>query len=259
MRRLLVFVLLGTSAFAQHMGFDRNDYPGDANLAPLRRTFEFAGYWLNNPPGAKSNSWTGKRKLVEMAGFGFIVLYTGKTYKQLKGAEAEEPGSADGLAAAALARKEGFPAGTIIFLDQEEGGRLFPEQKEYLFAWTDAVTDNGYSAGVYCSGIPVKEQDSGEMINTADDIKNDAGPRKISYFVAQDACPPSPGCVLQTDKPLTPDVSGIAFAEVWQYAQSPRRPEQTTSCAQTYAADGNCYAPRLKMHVDLNAATSPDP
>ena len=257
MRRLLPFlVLLASSAFAQHLGFDRNEYPGDANLAPLHKHFEYTGYWLNVPPGAKVNSWTGKRKKVEDAGFGFLVLYTGKLYKQLKGAEAGEPGSADGLAAARLAKKEGFPKDTIIFLDQEEGGRLLPEQKDYLYAWIDAVIANGYRAGVYCSGIPVKEQESGEVVNTADDIKKDAGPRKIAYFIAQDACPPGPGCALKA--PL-PKESGIAFADVWQFAQSPRRPEQTAACVKTYSPDGDCYAPGMKVHVDLNTATSADP
>ena len=256
MRLLVAFLLFASTTFAQYLGFDRNDYPGDSNLAALHQTFEFTGYWLNNPPGAKWNSWTGKRKLIENTGFGFVVLYNGKTYKQLKGAEAEEPGSADGLAATAVAKKEGFPAGTIIFLDQEEGGRLFPEQKEYLFAWVDAVTDNGYRAGIYCSGIPVKEQDSGETITTADDIKSSAGPRQLAYFIANDACPPSPGCTM---KAPTPDASGIAFADLWQFAQSPRRPDQTNSCAQTYAADGSCYPPKRKFHVDLNTATSSDP
>jgi hypothetical protein len=35
-----------------YLGFDRNDYPGDANLAALRKTFAFSGYWLNNPRGS---------------------------------------------------------------------------------------------------------------------------------------------------------------------------------------------------------------
>jgi hypothetical protein len=256
MRRLLPIFLFVSCAFGQHLGFDRNDYPGDNNLAQLRKTFEFTGYWLNTPPGAKSNSWLGKRKLVEQAGFGFVVLYNGKTYAQLRGSEAEEAGSADGLAATADAKKEGFPAGTIIFLDQEEGGRLLQEQKEYLFAWVDAVIANGYRAGVYCSGIPVAEKDSGETIITADDIKESAGERKITYFVAQDTCPPSSGCTL---KPPQPYLSGIAYADIWQYAQSPRRSPQTDSCAQTYASDGNCYPPDLKIHVDLSTAISADP
>ena len=38
-----------------YLGFDRNEYPGDANLKTLRQTFSYTGYWLNNPPGATSN------------------------------------------------------------------------------------------------------------------------------------------------------------------------------------------------------------
>ena len=59
----------GTSARPQaekapqrtYLGFDANDYPGDDALPGLRRTFSFSGYWLNPPPGAKTNSWIGKR------------------------------------------------------------------------------------------------------------------------------------------------------------------------------------------------------
>ncbi|HEX6465839.1 MAG TPA: hypothetical protein VFZ99_00960, partial [Terriglobales bacterium] len=42
-----------------YLGFDRNLYPGDENLALLRKTFSFTGYWLNNPPGEQSNTWLG--------------------------------------------------------------------------------------------------------------------------------------------------------------------------------------------------------
>ena len=45
-----------------YLGLDRNDYPGDSNMAVLRKTFAFTGYWLNNPPGANHNSWRGNRK-----------------------------------------------------------------------------------------------------------------------------------------------------------------------------------------------------
>ena len=47
---------------AIRLGFDRNDYPGDGALKTLRQTFTYTGYWLNNPPGARANSWKGKRK-----------------------------------------------------------------------------------------------------------------------------------------------------------------------------------------------------
>ncbi len=47
------------SGQASYLGFDLNDYPGDANLKALRQTFSYTGYWLNNPPGATSNTWGG--------------------------------------------------------------------------------------------------------------------------------------------------------------------------------------------------------
>jgi hypothetical protein len=184
------------------------------------------------------------------------VLFNGKTYAQLKGKEAEELGAADGEAAVAAARHEGFPAQTIIFLDQEEGGRLLDAQKAYLFAWIDAVNAGGYQTGVYCSGIAARE-DSGETVVTADDIRKNAGDRKISYFVANDRCPPSPGCEF-TKIPALKD-SGTDFAAIWQFVQSPRREEFTATCAQTYNADGNCYAPAMHVHIDAEVAAESDP
>lgn len=262
MKPLIVIVMFACALHAQSfLGFDRNEYPGDSRLATLHQIFAFTGYWLNNPPGSTSNTWTGKREVIEKEGFGFVVLFTGKTYKQLKGAEAEELGSADGQAAVEAAKREGFLPKTIIFLDQEEGGRLLDPQKAYLFAWIDAVNSGGYRAGVYCSGIPATEG-SGETVVTADDIRKNAGDRQISYFIANDACPPSSGCTFPKPLPFPKD-SGLDYSDIWQYVQSPRRPDYTKSCAQTYNADSNCYppgiGPKSGLHVDVEVANEADP
>ena len=71
-----------------HFGFDKNDYPGDALLPALRRSFSYTGYWLNNPPGENSNSWTGKRATLKANGFGFMILYNGRLDAELKGKDA---------------------------------------------------------------------------------------------------------------------------------------------------------------------------
>src|SRR5207237_2815034 len=73
-----------------YLGFDRNDYPGDAALPILRKSFSFTGYWLGPPPGAKSNSWSGKRELLRSLGFGFLVLYTGPQSSELQQKWSEE-------------------------------------------------------------------------------------------------------------------------------------------------------------------------
>jgi hypothetical protein len=246
---------------AAYLGFDRNDYPGDANLAQLRKTFSYTSYWLSPPPGAQTTTWLGKRPILQAAGFGFLVVFNGRLYAQLKASrDIAALGAQDAAAAVRIARQEGFPSGTIIFLDQEQGGRQLPEQKTYLYAFIDAVNRTGFRAGVYCSGIAFREP-GGRSIVTAEDIRNTAGGRKIAFWVSNDACGPSPGCSFSAPPPVPAD-SRVAFADVWQYAQSPRRPAYTAQCKQTYAADGDCYAPGLQsqgVHIDVNTATSPDP
>jgi hypothetical protein len=56
------------------LGFDRNEYPGDAGIKELRKEFAFAGYWLTPAPGEKTNSWAGKRRAMEGLGYGFLLL-----------------------------------------------------------------------------------------------------------------------------------------------------------------------------------------
>jgi hypothetical protein len=246
-------------AQSTYLGFDRNGYPGDANLKTLRQTFSYTGYWLNNPPGESSDSWTGHRAAVESAGFGFLVLFNGRLYAQLKTlANAQRLGQSDAHAAAATAQREGFPHATIIFLDQEQGGRMLPEQKAYIYAWVDGVIAAGFRAGVYCSGQPAPDD---ENVVTAVDIRQNARSRDITYWAINDSCPPAPGCTFP-DHPPSPKQSGVDFAEVWQFAQSPQRKDVAAHCTN-YNRDGNCYPPGTNaaqgLHVDLNSATSPDP
>jgi len=253
-----------------YRGFDRNDYPGDALLPALRQSFQFTGYWLNNPPGETSNSWTGKRGILIQNGFGFLVLFNGRLYAELKSeANAARMGKADSAAAASAAKREGFPAKAIIFLDQEQGGRMLPEQLAYIYAWVDGVTAGGFRAGVYCSGTPNPDDNN---VITAVDIREHAGDagssadksaratRDITFWVTNDACPPAPGCTFP-EHPPSPTQSGVNFAEVWQFAQSPQRKDVAGHCTN-YSSDGECYPPGLagqKLHVDVNSANSADP
>lgn len=248
------------------VGFDRNDYPGDTRLAELHRSFAFMGYWLTPPPGESANSWQGKRQVVSDAGFGFLLLADGKLDAQIKRAtvSAAALGKSDGLAAAAQAKSEGFPAGAIIFLDQEEGGRLLAEQAAYFFGWTEAVASTSYRPGAYLSGQRdpdgIGPDGKPAFITTAEDVRERIAAQhlhSVALWVYDDTCPPAPGC---TARPPDLAQSGTAGALVWQYAQSPRRQALTTSCAKTYAADNNCYAgASTDLSLDLNVAASTDP
>jgi hypothetical protein len=244
-----------------YLGFDRNLYPGDDALPILRATFAFAGYWLSPPPREKVNTWSGKRALLRSQGFGFAALYRARTSSEIKGEViAKQMGALDARNAAAAAKAEGFPAGIVIFLDIEEGGRLAPAYHTYLHTWADELAKEGYRAGVYCSGVLISES-GGTTITTAEDIRNNADGREIVYWIFNDVCQPSPGCAATKDAPAVPN-GGAPYATIWQFAQSPQRKERTARCATTYATDGNCYAPgdaAHKWHLDLNSATSPDP
>lgn len=246
------------------VGFDRNDYPGDDTMSSMHGTFTFTGYWLTSPPGEHTNTWTGKRETLKSQGWGFLVLANGKLDAEIlkakkSGTSPAALGKRDAADAVAAAKREGFPAQTIIFLDQEEGGRLLDEQAAYLLAWTEAVAGSNYRPGVYASGQRVEDA-PGVWINTIEDIRGrvkKGGLHEVAIFNALDQCPPSPGCTLRA-KPLTatPDLNLTA----WQYSQSPRRPEITQACAETYSADGNCYAPGFpEVFLDMDVAASADP
>ncbi|MBB5341227.1 glycoside hydrolase domain-containing protein [Tunturiibacter gelidoferens] len=251
-------------AVREYVGFDSNDYPGDQALPALQRHFAFVGYWLNNPPGERQNGWVGKRETLRRNGFGFLVLFNGRLESEIKKARRSGTppvtlGARDATAAVAAAEREHFPAQTIIFLDQEEGGRLTADQSAYLLAWTEAVAKSGYLPGVYGSGQPVGDG-PGKTITTVQDIREQVAAQhlhQVAMWVYQDACPPANGCSLQ---PPRFDSSGTPDIAVWQYAQSPRRKEITAACSATYAADGNCYASGLpNLPLDLSVSGSADP
>jgi hypothetical protein len=247
------------------LGFDRNDYPGDGAMAAMRARFAFTGYWLTPPPGEEANSWLGKRAMLRAQGWGFLVLANGRfdaeiVKAQKGGRTAAGLGQADAAQAISAAAREGFPPKTILFLDQEEGGRLLDEQAAYLLAWTEGVAASGYRAGVYGSGQRVPDG-PGASIDTVEDIRarvKKGQLHEIAIFSYNDACPPSNGCTLADAKPLS--AGGEPDLSAWQFSQSPRRPENTKSCAATYHADGNCYAPGFPgTFLDMDIASSPDP
>ena len=68
----------------------------------------------------------GKRSLLKRQGFGFLVLFNGRLYAELKAKDAAALGAMDGKSAVTEATKEGFQSNIVIFLDQEEGDGFFP-------------------------------------------------------------------------------------------------------------------------------------
>ena len=241
-----------------YLGFDRNEYPGDAALPVLRKEFSYSGYWLTPPPREKTNTWVGKKKALEVQGFGFLLLARGRESATVESG-AKEKGIADATDATRSASHEGFAAGSIVFLDVEEGGRLPPQFHSYLRTWTDELVRQGFRPGVYCSGIPVNDG-NGHKIVTADDIRANQVSQDIAFWVFNDMCPPSLGCRTSSGLPAAAQ-SGVAYAAVWQFVRSPRQKETASACAG-YANDGSCYAAvdaAHRWHLDLNVASFNNP
>jgi hypothetical protein len=242
-----------------YVGADQNLYPGDAQLPLLHKSAAYIGYWLNIPPGENTNQWKGKRAILAQNGFGFLILFNGHMDKEFRRLDPVATGRSDAAKAIAAATAEGFPAHAIIFLDIEEGGRMLPRTNKYVKAWVEALRHSNYRPGAYCAGIET-EDDPGTKISTADDIHTQFP--DVALWLANDQCPPAPGCTVSTGG-LRMAQSGRADALVWQYSQTPRRPELTRSCAATYARDGSCYVPNSpkgeKYSLDLDLSRSPDP
>ena len=239
------------------VGFDRNEYPGDDALPVLRKSFSFSGYWLTSAPNTSQNTWTGKRNALREQGFGFLLLAKARPVSTIQ-SDSNKKGLSDAQEAARNAEREGFHAGTIIFLDVEEGGRLPIQFHAYLQSWADELARHGFKPGIYCSGMPANDG-NGRKIVTADNIRANMGKREISYWVVNDACPPSHGCT-SVDL-IGPAKSGVEYSTVWQFVRSPRSRETALECAG-YAKDENCYAAldtAHRWHLDLDVANSSDP
>src|ERR1700753_3783870 len=137
-------------------GFDRADYPGDAVMSWLKNNTNlvWCGYYLAPAPSHGNTSWMTNRAKLVAAGWGISPVFVGQ---QVTGPgshnSSASAGVTDGESAAAMMKSEGFPAGSFVYLDLENGPPLTQLQKDYVANWCDAVTAGGYGPGVYCSHL----------------------------------------------------------------------------------------------------------
>ena len=147
-----------------YLGMDRNDYLATLTCRYLRKTFAFTGYWLNTPPGAGRNTWTGKRVHLKRWDTDSFCSSMDVNTKNSKPRAMRAVSVPRRSRSRRTAESDGFPKRTIIFLDQEQGGRMLPEQRAYIHAWIDGVVKGGYGGGVYCSGIAYRESSKDPVV-----------------------------------------------------------------------------------------------
>lgn len=201
----------------QYLGFDTNLYPGDRTMKIWAEdgTYDWVGFYLP-APCHKDRSWSGKRDTLLNMGWGLAVVYVGQqvwktSKKPKKGATCSNAfvtggrGVIEGRDAIGRVMAEGFPRGTVIFLDIERMDRIPASMKAYYTSWTKTVLEDGrYRVGYYTHH------------DNAAEIFRDV---KAVFVAAGDTTEPpfwiaGRTKIFDTDKMPT-DV-GHAFAEVWQ-------------------------------------------
>jgi hypothetical protein len=202
----------------KYLGFDTNIYPGDRTMKIWADdgTYDWVGFYLP-APCHKDASWSGKRDTLLNMGWGLAVVYVGQqvwsTRKKSKPGSTcsnkfvtASRGASEGRDAIARVVAEGFPHGTVIFLDIERMDRISPAMKAYYTTWTRTVLEDGrYRAGYYTHA-----DNAAEIFK---DVK--------AVFMAQSDTTDPPFWIAGRTKIFDPGNSdptdvGHAFAEVWQ-------------------------------------------
>jgi hypothetical protein len=201
----------------QYIGFDTNIYPGNRTMAVWAKdgTYDWVGFYLP-APCHKDDSWSGKRDTLIGMGWGLAVVYVGqqqwpKSRKSKKGSTCGNAfvtasrGAVDGRDAIARVVAEGFPHGTVVFLDIERMDKIPASMKGYYEAWTKTLlTDGRYRPGYYAHA------------DNAAEIYRDV--KKVFTAVNDTTEPPfwvaGRSKIFDVDKMPT-DV-GHTFAAVWQ-------------------------------------------
>ena len=187
-----------------YAGFDRADFPSLDFMARLKSetNLVWCGYYLH-APSQPATTWRGKRAALAAQGWGFAPIYVGQ---QITGPGShdvtEAQGARDGADAADQMRAEGFPLGSFVFLDLENGPPFTGAQQGYVGAWIDAVRAHGFGAGVYCSFL---------FALTVDALRPDV--RMWVFRVTTTRPHPVAGRVFPVPEP---GVSGFKGAHLWQ-------------------------------------------
>lgn len=229
-------------------GFDTRDYPGDAamrgwfGVSPYR----WVGYYLP-APCYTGTTWTGRRQTLRDIGWGFAVLYVGEQDWRAMGragadtAAVENPrcssahltherGRDHAGEAAAAAGTDGFPAGTVIFLDVERVESVSAELSTYVRAWVSRMLEEGrYTPGLYAHDINVEDL----YAIVADEFVRHQRSERPPLWVAR----PS-GFDLRS----APAESGYAAALIWQGRLNTSEEWRGT-----------------RLNIDVNVSASADP
>lgn len=132
------------------IGVDQFSYPGIDKMNWLAANLgaQVTGFYLGPAPNHPDASWMLSRRDLAPKGWGFLPTYVGHQVNDQPDGDA---GQADGVEAARHMYDSGFAAGSIVYLDIEQGGQLPNTYQTYVDAWVVAVTAQNFHPGIYCS------------------------------------------------------------------------------------------------------------
>jgi hypothetical protein len=206
---------------ASHPGFDTGKYPGEKTLAAWKDAapYEWVGYYLM-APCHRDPSWVGRRSELARAGWGVAVLYVGQQAFENDTTPPDpnapilcsrtlltaDRGKADAEDARLKADNDGFPRGSVVFLDVEKMARVPAELVTYYNAWMDEMLRDGH----YLPGTYVHRDNASELYALARAAYLRAGRAETPPFWIA-----STGAFSLDERPFA---SGFPFATVWQGA-----------------------------------------
>lgn len=209
-------------------GFDTAIYPGDAAMQTWRAAspYRWVGYYLP-APCHRDASWAGTRARLSAMGWGTAVIYVGQ--QAWEGVPDRAPGDSsaagrpiicsrtlltaaagrrDADDAIAKAAAEGFPRGTIIYLDIEPVTTVADSLRTYYRAWTRRLLDDGrYQPGLYAHRRNVA-QIQADMRAEYANAGASVAPNSVPIWIAAPA----------EDFSLVraPTEAGVVAAKIWQ-------------------------------------------
>lgn len=234
-------------------GFDLWQYPGAERMATFaaEAPYRWVGYYLASPC-RRDASWTGRRAEIEGLGLGLAALYVGQqtfdeatTQPDLDGIAAgtvncsralltAERGRQDGADAVTQMAREGFPEGSIVYLNVERMERTPWAMTNYLRAWFGEVLRDGrFTPGAY-----VHVRNASELFGHARLAFEAADRRDLPPFWVAGGS----GFTLDA----LPTDSGLPFASAWQGALDVERTFGgiTLTIDENVATRANPSAPR---------------
>ena len=236
-----------TGAMRGVPGFDTRDYPGDAAMRAWfgASPYRWVGYYLP-APCYTGTTWSGRRDALRDIGWGFALLYVGEQDWPAMGRAAadttvenprcssahltQEQGRVHADQAAAAAAADGFPAGTVVFLDVERVEAVSAPLSAYVRAWMARMLDDGrYTPGLYAHDINVEAL----YAILADEFVRHQRQDRPPLWVARSA---------GFDIRSAPAESGYAAALIWQGRLNTVEDWRGT-----------------RLNIDVNVSTSADP